>query len=114
MRQNACLMRSTPRGLAQPGMWRPMADQRKTSRELVIDALRRLGRGSRQDLVLETGMSRATLVKLLPDLIDSGLIVEDSGERTVRPGRTGRRPATLSVDPGAGSIACVALRGESI
>jgi predicted NBD/HSP70 family sugar kinase len=95
-------------------MRRRMADQRETNRELVIDALRRLGRGSRQDLVLETGMSRATLVKLLPDLIDSGLVIEDSGERTVRAGRTGRRPATLSVDPASGAIVCVALRGESI
>jgi predicted NBD/HSP70 family sugar kinase len=100
--------------LAARGNPRRMTDQRAISRGLVVDALRRLGRGSRQDLVLETGMSRATLVKLLPDLIDSGLVVEDSGDRTLRAGRTGRRPATLSLDPEAGAIVCVALRGESI
>jgi predicted NBD/HSP70 family sugar kinase len=91
-----------------------MADPRESSRGLVIDALRQLGLASRQDLVLATGLSRATLVKLLPDLIDSGLVIEESGERTRRAGRTGRRPVMLRLDPTAGTIVCVALRGESI
>lgn len=83
-------------------------------RTQVIDALRRLGSASRQELVVATGISRATLVKLLPDLLESGLVVETATGGPQRAGRTGRRPGALAVNPQAGAIVCVAFRGESI
>lgn len=91
-----------------------LAAGRASTRNQVIDALRRLGPSSRQDLVAATGISRATLVKQLPDLLDSGLVVETATDGPKRAGRTGRRPGTLAVNPAAGSIVCVAFRGESI
>jgi hypothetical protein len=91
-----------------------VAITRDANRNQLIDALRRRGPSSRQELVVETGISRATLVKLLPDLLDSGLVVETAAGGPQRAGRTGRRPGALALNPELGSIVCVALRGESI
>src|SRR4051794_40340769 len=91
-----------------------MAVGRASARTLVVDALRRLGPSSRQELVAATGISRATLVKLLPDLLDSGLVIETATDGPQRAGRTGRRPGALAVNPQVGAIVCVAFRGESI
>jgi predicted NBD/HSP70 family sugar kinase len=90
------------------------AAARAPSRTQVVDALRRLGPSSRQELVAATGTSRATLVKLLPELLASGLVVETATDRNERSNRIGRRPGSLALNPAAGAIVCVALRGESI
>jgi predicted NBD/HSP70 family sugar kinase len=91
-----------------------MPNSHDVARLKVIDALRRLGPVSRQGLVVATGLSRATLVKLLPDMVDGGPIIEEPGDGAPRPGRTGRRPATLRLNPQSGAVMCISFRAETV
>jgi predicted NBD/HSP70 family sugar kinase/biotin operon repressor len=67
-------------------------DLRTRNVEVLVDALRHHGRASRTDLASATGLSRSTVVSIVDELAERGLIVESQAEG----GQRGRgRPATL-------------------
>jgi predicted NBD/HSP70 family sugar kinase len=69
----------------------------------VVDALRRAGPATRAEIADDAGLSRATVSALVAELTEAGVIVERSAEGSRDPGRTGRRPVLLALDPSAGA-----------
>lgn len=79
---------------------------RELNRTRVIDTLRRAGTASRADIARHTGLSRATVSSLVADLLETGLVVERSGNGGATPGsgvQAGRPPVQLALDPSAGT-----------
>jgi predicted NBD/HSP70 family sugar kinase len=68
----------------------------------ILDHLRRHGRASRAELVSATGLSRATVSALTTDLLAQQKVVV--AEASTSPGRVGRTPQCLALNPAAGLV----------
>jgi glucokinase-like ROK family protein len=76
---------------------------RELNRGRVIDALRDRGTASRAELARATGLSRSTVSSIVSDLIESGMLTEQSEATGVAHGEAGGRPPVLlSLNPSAG------------
>jgi len=74
---------------------------RDSNREKVVKALQTLGVASRADVVRSTGLSRSTVSSIVGELHDEGLVVDrEEGGREAS--GSGRPPALIALDPGAG------------
>jgi DNA-binding transcriptional ArsR family regulator len=76
---------------------------RELNRGRVIDALRGRGTASRAEIARATGLSRSTVSSIVSDLIEAGLLTEQSEATGVAHGESGGRPPVLlSLNPSAG------------
>jgi glucokinase-like ROK family protein len=76
---------------------------RELNRGRVIDALRGRGTASRAEIARATGLSRSTVSSIVADLIDDGLLSEQTEATGVAHGEGGGRPPVLlSLNPSAG------------
>jgi predicted NBD/HSP70 family sugar kinase len=66
---------------------------------LVLRQVAEQGPRSRATLALETGLNKSTVSSLVADLIDAGLL-RDSPVEEERPGKVGRPPQSVELDPG--------------
>jgi len=76
---------------------------RELNRLRVIDALRRNGTASRSELARLTGLSRTTVVAVVGDLLQRGLVVERP-EELPQEGARGRPPVMLRLNPRAAFV----------
>lgn len=67
---------------------------RKSNRRLILDILRREGSRSRVELAQQTGLSGAAVTILIADLMNDGLIMEGSQQKS----SGGRRPIALEIN----------------
>jgi predicted NBD/HSP70 family sugar kinase len=82
----------------QPGA---LGSLRESNREKVVKALQTLGVASRADIARWTGLSRSTVSSIARELQDEGLVVDrEEGDREAA--GSGRPPALIALDPGAG------------
>src|ERR671915_1002552 len=82
----------------QPGA---LGSLRESNREKVVKALQTLGVASRADIARWTGLSRSTVSSIARELQDEGLVV-DRQEGGREAAGSGRPPALIALDPGAG------------
>ena len=80
---------------------------REGNRTRVVDALRREGSASRSELVRATGLSRTTVGNVVADLLECGLVVEQTAAPEAA-GR-GRPPARVRLDAAAGAAVGIDL-----
>ena len=94
---------------------------RQTNLAVVLDHLRRRGPSSRSALVATTGLTRSAIGRLVGELVDLGLVVEDAALSDGNPGRPSpvvrvdrRRFGALAVEIGVDELtaAVVALDGS--
>jgi predicted NBD/HSP70 family sugar kinase len=94
---------------------------RRTNLAVVLDHLRRRGPSSRSALVATTGLTRSAISRLVGELVDLGLAVEDAGLSDGSPGRPSpvvrvdrSRFGVLAVEIGVDELtaAVVALDGS--
>ncbi len=77
----------------------------RSSRELVLTALRERGPMSRAELARYARVAPSTISAVVQDLVADGVVVESDGppaSQRAQPGRPGLR---LTLDPGAGAVA---------
>ncbi|OZM77386.1 Crp/Fnr family transcriptional regulator [Pseudonocardia sp. MH-G8] len=79
----------------------PVPQRRRAHEAWLLEHLRRHGRASRAELVDATGLSRATVSALTADLLAAGKVVVTE---TPDPGRLGRTPQSLALNPAAGLV----------
>jgi predicted NBD/HSP70 family sugar kinase len=79
----------------------PPRSPRRAHEAWILEHLRRHGRASRAELVDATGLSRATVSALTADLLAAGKVVTTE---TPAPGRVGRTPQSLALNPAAGLV----------
>ena len=78
----------------------------RSSRDLVLTALRERGAMSRAELARYVRVSPSTISAVVQDLVADGLIVGTGGPQAGPP-RTGRPGLRLTLNPGAGAVAGV-------
>jgi predicted NBD/HSP70 family sugar kinase len=81
-----------------------LSSLRELNRVRVLEVVRERGSVSRADIARATGLARSTVSTLVGELVAKGLLVEQEEARGATPSQTGRPPALLSLDPGAGSV----------
>jgi predicted NBD/HSP70 family sugar kinase len=79
----------------------------RTSRELVLTALRERGAMSRAELARYARVAPSTISAVVQDLVADGVVVSGRGQPGTRPSRTGRPGLCLTLNPGAGAVAGV-------
>jgi predicted NBD/HSP70 family sugar kinase len=79
----------------------------RSSRELVLKALRERGAMSRAELARYAGVAPSTISTVVQDLVAAGVVVGSDGEDTDQPPRTGRPGLRLTLNPGSGAVAGV-------
>lgn len=125
------MTRSNPNALSQPerssleapdanGHRRPAArpDSQRASRSLLrdlnvsllIELVRRCGTISRADLARQSLLSAPTVSTIVDKLLARGILIEVS----TAPSSGGRPPVLLSVDPKAGFVVGIKLRGDGL
>src|SRR3984957_9339735 len=77
---------------------------------LLIELVRRSGTISRADLARQSLLSAPTVSTIVDKLLDRGILIEVS----TAPSSGGRPPILLSVDPKAGSVVGIKLRGDGV
>jgi len=77
---------------------------------LLIELVRRSGSISRADLARQSQLSAPTVSAIVDHLLKRGVIVET----TTAPSSGGRPPVLLSVDPKAGYVVGIKLRGDGL
>lgn len=86
---------------------------RERSALRVLEYLWREGPASRVQVGRSTGLSRATVSKLVGELQDQGLVAE-CPPPVVEAGRTGRPPALLALNPAIGAVGGIDFDHESV
>jgi N-acetylglucosamine repressor len=125
------MTRRTPNALSQPerssseapdanGHWGPATrpDSQRASRSLLrdlnvsllIELVRRSGSISRADLARQSLLSAPTVSTIVDKLLERGILIEVS----TAPSSGGRPPVLLSVDPKAGYVVGIKLRGDGL
>src|ERR1700689_430897 len=125
------MTRRIPNALSQPerssieapdanGHWGPAARpaRQRASRSLLrdmnvsllIELVRRSGSISRADLSPQSLLSAPTVSTIVDKLLDRGILIEVS----TAPSSGGRPPVLLSVDPKAGYVVGIKLRGDGL
>lgn len=77
---------------------------------LLIELVHRSGPISRADLARQSGLSAPTVSNIVGQLLDRGIFIEVA----VAPSNGGRPPVLLSVDPKAGYVIGIKLRGDGL
>src|ERR1700722_13021855 len=77
---------------------------------LLIELVRRAGSISRADLARQSLLSAPTVSTIVEKLLERGILIEVS----TAPSSGGRPPILLSVDPKAGSVVGIKLRGDGV
>jgi len=77
---------------------------------LLIELVRRAGSISRADLARQSLLSAATVSTIVDKLLERGILIEVS----TAPSSGGRPPVLLSVDPKAGFVVGIKLRGDGV
>ncbi len=67
----------------------------------VLDAVRAKGEASRAQLVNDTGLSWASVAKMVSELLERGLLLQ---QNTAREGKAGPEAGILRINPGAGYL----------
>ena len=96
-----------------PTVSSPAPTARERSALRVLDYLFRAGPASRVDIIRATGLSRATVSKLIGELQAQGLVTEQRPALTVA-GRSGRPPALLTLNPELGAFGGVDFGHSSV
>jgi predicted NBD/HSP70 family sugar kinase len=80
----------------------------RSSRDLVLTALRERGAMSRAELARYAQVAPSTISAVVQDLVADGVVVPGPGRLGPRRSRSGGRPSTsLTLNPGAGAVAGV-------
>jgi N-acetylglucosamine repressor len=77
---------------------------------LLIELVHRSGPTSRADLARQSGLSAPTVSNIVSQLLDRGIFIEVA----VAPSNGGRPPVLLKVDPKAGYVIGIKLRGDGL
>lgn len=77
---------------------------------LLIELVRRSGSISRAELARQSQLSAPTVSAIIDHLMKSGIVIET----TTAPSSGGRPPVLLSVDPKAGYVVGIKLRGDGL
>ena len=83
---------------------------RDMNMSLLIELIRRSGQISRADLARQSQLSAPTVSTIVERLLSRGIVVEV----TTAPSSGGRPPVLLSVDPQAGYVVGIKLRGDGL
>ncbi|MGN8025300.1 ROK family protein [Microbacterium sp. 22242] len=86
--------------MSMPAQRRTSRDIRSDSRLDVLHAVLSAGETTRNAIAQDTGLSAATVVTIVGELIDEGIVVETK----VTAGRVGRPTATLGMNPQRGRV----------
>ena len=76
----------------------------RSSRELVLTALRERGAMSRAELARYAGVAPSTISGVVQELVAGGVVIGSGGPPGLRP-RTGRPGLRLTLNPGFGAVA---------
>jgi predicted NBD/HSP70 family sugar kinase len=79
----------------------------RSSRDLVLTALRERGAMSRAELARYARVSPSTITMVVQDLVADGIVVGSGGDQATQRPRTGRPGLRLTLNPGAGAVAGV-------
>ncbi|HET9969018.1 MAG TPA: ROK family protein [Streptosporangiaceae bacterium] len=79
----------------------------RSSRELVLTALRERGAMSRAELARYAQVAPSTISAVVQDLVAGGVVVGSGGPRATQRPRTGRPGLRLTLNPGYGAVAGV-------
>src|SRR5512142_678866 len=79
----------------------------RSSRELVLTALRERGAMSRAELARYAQVAPSTISAVVQDLVAGGVVVRSGGPRAAQRPRTGRPGLRLTLNPGYGAVAGV-------
>jgi len=77
---------------------------------LIIELVRQAGSISRADLARQSRLSAPTVSAIIDQLLRRGIVVET----TIAPSSGGRPPVLLSLDPKAGFVVGIKLRGDGL
>src|SRR6516162_2235998 len=79
----------------------------RSSRELVLTALRERGAMSRAELARYARVAPSTISAVVQELVADGVVVGFSGQEPAPRSRTGRPGLRLTLNPGFGAVAGV-------
>src|SRR5260370_23735051 len=86
----------------------------RSSRELVLTALRERGAMSRAELARYARVAPSTISAVVQGLVADGIVVGSGGQPAAQRARTGRPGLRLTLNPGSGAVAGVEFGFRSL